>query len=172
MISATPIPTISEEPVKSLGKFFDSSLRDTAFIKNTCEELEGWLKTINRTGLPAASHYLKRWLGLPQSLISIALYGNACKLSLPLKSIEEELKVLHTREVLQLWESKDPKVSGAGDVVKTDRKRRAEVAVEQVESCLWHGVLVGSVARGRAGLGAIPFPCCDRVWREERRQLV
>lgn len=33
-VSGTPIPTISEKPVKKQGKFPDS-------IKNTCEELEG-----------------------------------------------------------------------------------------------------------------------------------
>lgn len=46
-------------------------------------------------------------------LSSIALYGNTCKLRLPIKSIEEEFKVLHAREMLQLRESSDPKVSGA-----------------------------------------------------------
>ena len=45
------IPTISEKPIKSLGKFFDSSLRDAASIKNTCEELEGWLKDVDKMGL-------------------------------------------------------------------------------------------------------------------------
>lgn len=40
-VSGTPIPTISEKPVKKLGKFPDCSLRDTASIKSTCEELEG-----------------------------------------------------------------------------------------------------------------------------------
>lgn len=39
-----------------------------------------------------------RWLGLPRSLSNIALYGNTCKLTLPLKSIE--FKVLCAREVL------------------------------------------------------------------------
>lgn len=36
-VSGTPMPTISEKPIKSLGKSFDSSLRVSAFIKNTCE---------------------------------------------------------------------------------------------------------------------------------------
>lgn len=34
-ISGVPIPTLLEKPVKILGKIFDSSLKDTAFIKNT-----------------------------------------------------------------------------------------------------------------------------------------
>lgn len=132
-ISAVPIPTISEKPIKSLGKFFDRSLRDLASIKNTCEERKGWLKDVDMTGLPGrlktwiyqygilpnilcslyefpittilhlerlVSRYLRRWLALPRSLSSIALYGKTCKLTLPLKSIEEEFKVLRAREVL------------------------------------------------------------------------
>ena len=58
-ITGTPIPTISEKPIKSLGKFFDSSLRDAASIKNTCEELEGWLKDVDKTGLPGK---FKAWI--------------------------------------------------------------------------------------------------------------
>lgn len=50
-IAGTSIPTISEKPIKSLGKFFDSSLRDTASIKNTCEELEGRLNDVDKYGL-------------------------------------------------------------------------------------------------------------------------
>ncbi|XP_073720025.1 uncharacterized protein [Misgurnus anguillicaudatus] len=206
-ISGTQIPTLSEKPVKSLGKTFDSSLRDTTSIRNTCEELERWLKSVDKTGLPGkfkvwvyqhgillrilwplllyefpittiselerrVSRFLRRWLGLPRSLSSIALYGNTCKLQLPLKSIEEEFKVLRAREVLQYRESRDPKVSGAGVVVKTGRKWRAEAAVDQAESRLRHGVLVGAVARGRAGLGTFQVPRLDKARGKERRQLV
>lgn len=151
-IAETPIPTISEKPIKSLGNFFDSSLRDTAFIKNTCDELD--------------------WLGLPRSLSNITLYGNTCNLTLPSKSIEEEFKVLRAREVLQLRESVDPKVTGGMVVVKTSRKWRAEPAVEQVESRLCHGVLVGIVARGRAELGTSAAPQFDKARGKARRQLV
>ena len=118
------------------------------------------------------SRYLRRWLGLPRSLSNIALYGNTCKLTLPLKSIEEEFKVLRAREVLQFRESADPKVSGAGVAVRTGRKWRAEAAVEQAESRLRHRVLVGTVARGRMGLGTVASPRFDKVRGKERRQLV
>lgn len=181
----------------SLAKFFDSSLRDAASIKNTCEELEGWLKDVDKSGLPGkfmawiyqhrmlprilwplpfyefpittisdlerrVSRYLRRWLGLPRSLSNIDLYGNTCKLTLPLKSIEEEFKVLRAREVLQFCGSMDPKVSGAGVAVKTGSKWRAEAAVELAESWLRRGVLVGTMARGRAGLGTIAPPVLTR----------
>lgn len=35
-----------------MGKFFDSSLKNTVSIRNTCKELEGWLKRVDKTGLP------------------------------------------------------------------------------------------------------------------------
>lgn len=106
-VSGTPTPTISEKLVKSLGKFFDCSIRDMASIKL----LGGWLNDIDKTGLRGKfkawtcrhrilprilwplllyefpistisdqerriSRYLRRWLSLPRSLSSIALYGN------------------------------------------------------------------------------------------------
>ena len=110
-ITGTAIPTISEKPVKSLDKVFDSSLRDTTSIQPTCTELDGLLKSVAKSGLPGkfkawiyhhsilprilwpllvyavpvstvetlkrrVSSYLRRWLGLPRSLSSLALYGN------------------------------------------------------------------------------------------------
>ena len=69
------IPTISEKPIKSLGKFFDSSLRDTTSIKSTCNELEGWLKDVGKSGLPGK---FKAWIYqhgiLPKVLRPLLLY--------------------------------------------------------------------------------------------------
>ncbi|KAJ3614744.1 hypothetical protein NHX12_018314 [Muraenolepis orangiensis] len=48
-IADTAIPSISEKPVKSLGKVFDCSLRDTTSIQSTCTELDGWLKSVDRS---------------------------------------------------------------------------------------------------------------------------
>ncbi|KAJ3581220.1 hypothetical protein NHX12_016899, partial [Muraenolepis orangiensis] len=47
-IADTAIPSISEKPVKSLGKVFDCSLRDTTSIQTTCTELDGWLKSVDK----------------------------------------------------------------------------------------------------------------------------
>ncbi|KAL1279063.1 hypothetical protein QQF64_025736 [Cirrhinus molitorella] len=74
-IAGTPIPTICEKPIKSLGKFFGSSLRDTAATKSTCEELEGWLKDVDKSGLPGK---FKAWIYqhgiLPRILWPLLLY--------------------------------------------------------------------------------------------------
>ena len=51
-IAGAAIPTITEKPVKSLGKVFDSSLRDTTSIQATSTELDSWLKSVDKSGLP------------------------------------------------------------------------------------------------------------------------
>ncbi|TWW59866.1 hypothetical protein D4764_06G0013960 [Takifugu flavidus] len=109
-ISGTAIPSITEQPVKSLEKLFDSSLKDTAAIQKSTEELGGWLTKVDKSGLrfkawiyqlsilprvlwpllvyavPVTmvesferklSSFLRRWLGLPRSLNSAALYGTS-----------------------------------------------------------------------------------------------
>uniref|UniRef100_UPI003AAED46F uncharacterized protein n=1 Tax=Centroberyx gerrardi TaxID=166262 RepID=UPI003AAED46F len=64
---------------KSLGKMF----RGPAVPMTTVEGFER--KT---------SHFLHRWLGLPRSLSSIALYGHKNKLRLPFSSLTEEFTLL------------------------------------------------------------------------------
>ena len=44
------IPMVSEKPVKSLGKVFNSSLK--AFIQSACQKLDSWLRSVNQVGLP------------------------------------------------------------------------------------------------------------------------
>lgn len=102
------------------------------------------------------SSYLRRWLGLPRSLSSAALYGSSNILQLPFSSLQEEFMVSRTREALLYRDSRDPKVSAAGIKVRTGRKWKAGEALEVVESRLRQRELVGNVARGRAGLGYFP----------------
>lgn len=190
------IPSVTEKPVKSLGKFFDSSLKDSAAIKQIKCDLTTWLTAIDRSGLPgkfktwiyqhgvlprilwpllvyevpistvevlekSISQFLRKWLGLPRSLSSIALYGHSTKLHLPLSGLSEEFKVTRSREVLMYRDSKDTKVAAAGILVKTGRKWRAQEAVTKAEARLRHKMLVGPLAIGRAGLGCFPKPRYD-----------
>ncbi len=206
-VAGATIPTVTEKPVKSLGKVFDSTLRDAASIQSTCSELDRWLNSVDRSGLPGkfkawlyqhgflprilwpllvyevpistvdtlerkVSSHLRKWLGLPKSLSSIALYGHRNKLQLPLKSLEEEFKVMRAREVLQYRDSSDSKVANAGIEVRTGRKWKAEGAVRQAEARLDHNRLVGVVAKGRAGLGSFSTPHIDTIKGKERRRLV
>ncbi|KAJ3614965.1 hypothetical protein NHX12_018534 [Muraenolepis orangiensis] len=75
-IADTAIPSISEKPVKSLGKVFDCSLRDTTSIQSTCTELDGWLKSVDKSGLPGK---FKAWVYqhgiLPRILWPLLVYA-------------------------------------------------------------------------------------------------
>lgn len=206
-LGTTKIPSLTEEPVKSLGKVFNCSLRDAASTQATNQDLGTWLATVDKSGLPGKfkawiyqhgilpqilwpllvyevpistvegfemrfSRFLRRWLGLPRSLSSIALYGQNNKLKLPISSLSEEFIVTRFRKLLQYRESSDPKVAQAGIEVRTGRKWRAAEAVDIAESRLRQRVLVGTVAQGRAGLGSGRTPRYDKVQGKERRSLI
>ena len=51
-VTGETIPTLSEKPIKSLGKTFNSSLKDTATKQKTIKDLEEWLTNIDQSGLP------------------------------------------------------------------------------------------------------------------------
>ncbi|XP_076844394.1 uncharacterized protein LOC143489330 [Brachyhypopomus gauderio] len=206
-IGGTPIPTVTEKPVKSLGKVFNSSMRDFEALQQTKAELTSWLTAIDKSGLPGKfkawmyqhgvlprllwpllvyevpmsmvemlerniSQFLRRWLGLPRSLSSIALYGHSTMLQLPISGIVEEFKVTRARELMMYRDSTDRKVATAGIQVKTGRKWKAQEAVDRAEAKLQHNILVGNTAVGRAGLGCFPKPRYDKARGREKRQMV
>ncbi|KAL4008469.1 hypothetical protein ACER0C_002321 [Sarotherodon galilaeus] len=201
------IPSLTEAPVKSLGKVFNSSLKDAASIQATNKDLETWLSSVDKSGLPGKfkawiyqhgilprilwpllvyevpistvegfemriSRFLRRWLGLPRSLSSIALYGHNNKLKLPFSSLSEEFMVSRSRELLQYRESSDPRVALAGIEVRTGRKWRAAEAVDIAVSRLQQRVIVGAVAQGRAGLGSSRTPNYNKAQGKEKRSLI
>jgi len=45
-LGTTKIPSLTQEPVKSLGKVFNCSLRDTASTKATNQDLKTWLAVV------------------------------------------------------------------------------------------------------------------------------
>ena len=65
------IPSITEKPVKSLGKVFNSSLSDKDSIKQTAE----WLSTMDKSGIPGK---FKAWIYhhgfLPRILWPLLVY--------------------------------------------------------------------------------------------------
>ncbi len=58
-LGGTRIPTVTEKPVKSLGKIFDSSLKDAAALQQTKSDLSSWLTAIDKSGLPGK---FKAWM--------------------------------------------------------------------------------------------------------------
>lgn len=57
-IGGEPIPTVAEKPIKSLGRWYDASLRDTAQVEQIREDTIRNLMTINHSLLPCR---LKLW---------------------------------------------------------------------------------------------------------------
>ena len=116
------------------------------------------------------STHLRRWLRLPKSLSSIALYVNSNTLQLPIESLEEEFKVTRAREqVVQYKDSSDPNVAKAGIQVRSGRTWREEEAVQDADARLRHRSVVGVVTQGRAVLGSFPTPQMNTRGKKERR---
>lgn len=57
-IDEEPIPTVAEKPVKSLGRWYDASLKDTVQVDEVKEVTNHALKIIDSTLLPGS---LKLW---------------------------------------------------------------------------------------------------------------
>ena len=82
-IEGRAIPTLADEPVKSLGKTFYNVLKDTPAIEATRNNFESWMRKIDRSGLPGR---FKAWLYhhsvLPRLLWPLQMY------SVPISTVE------------------------------------------------------------------------------------
>lgn len=58
-IGGVQIPSITEKPVKSLGKVFSGTLRDTAAVREVGSQLGTWLVEVDKSGLPGK---FKAWI--------------------------------------------------------------------------------------------------------------
>ncbi len=69
------IASVTERPVKSLGKVFNCRLNDRDSIKATSTDLEGWLRTVDKSELPGR---FKAWVYqhgiLPRILGPLLIY--------------------------------------------------------------------------------------------------
>ena len=76
-LSGTMIPTLSECPVKSLGKIFSITLKDTNAVRAVVVDLELWLTRMDKSGLPGC---FKAWvyqhIVLPRILWLLFVYGS------------------------------------------------------------------------------------------------
>ncbi|XP_052260998.1 uncharacterized protein LOC127865149 [Dreissena polymorpha] len=77
------IPTVKEQPVKCLGKWFRDSLNDQQSIKDTVVHMESWLKDVDKCCMPGK---FKAWIYqhgiLPRLLWLLLVY------SVPLSTVE------------------------------------------------------------------------------------
>lgn len=90
------IPSVSEKPVKCLGKYFDDTLRDTKNTTNTVEQLQQWMEAIDKSGLPGK---YKTWIYqhgvLPRILWPLQVYD------VPMSRVEAMERL--TTKFLRRW---------------------------------------------------------------------
>ena len=118
------------------------------------------------------SGYLRRWLGLPKSLSSAALYGTTNVILLPFRGLKEEFVVTRIREAILYKDSRDLKVSGAGIEIRTGRNWSAARELKVAEERLLQKAMVGTVDSGTRGLEYYPSTRIDNARGKERRTLL
>ena len=100
------IPTLTEKPIKNLGKTFNSSLKDTAVKQKTIKDFEEWLTKFNKSGLPGR---FKAWLFqhavLPRILWPLLVYD------IPITTVKSLERAISNR--LRRWLGLPRCLSGA-----------------------------------------------------------
>jgi len=121
---------------------------------------------------PSVNTFVDGLAYVPPSFSSIGLYSRTSKLQLPPTSVVEEFKVVKTRRIMTLKDSKDGKVRNAVVQIRTGRKWSASKAMEDVECRLRHKDIVGIVCRGSQGLGTSKGQRWNTADIAERRGMV
>ena len=116
--------------------------------------------------------FLKKWLRVPKSLTTVALYSSSTKLTLPTKSLVEEFKLGKARLFQMLRDSVDPLVKSAQPDIITGGKWDAKYAVETAESSLKMKEVIGSATTGRAGFGLHPQKWWSKETIKNKRRIV
>lgn len=192
-IGDNPIPMVFEEPVKSLGRWYNASLRDKDQVQQLRQEITNGLQNINKIPLPgklklwclqfwtpssnvamerAITGYVKKWLSVPRCLSNISLYGKGV-LELPITSLTEECKCSKVRLKMTLTDSRDQKISQAAPSLSTGQKWTPSNAVQQTTEALRHSVIVGHIQLGKGGFGLTASkPTWGKASTPERRKMV
>ena len=74
----------------------------------------------------------------------------------PLQQSRGRIQNHEDKRLLQYAESKDPKVAAAGIQIRSGRKWSAKRELQVAEERLRHKAILGSIAKGRVGLGFFP----------------
>lgn len=158
-VGGIPIPSVTEKPVKSLGKMLNSTLKDSAALQATSSELGTLLTVVDKFGLPGK---FKAWIyqrgimsrlfwpllayEVPLTIVegfeisiraaskpqqpSILWLQEQAATSFVDRSLTEEFMLTWAREVLLYTHSSDTKMSSAGIKVRTGRKWKVCEAVK------------------------------------------
>ncbi len=97
--------------------------------------------------------FIRRWLGVPRCLSSVALYGTTSMLQLPFASLVEEFKVGKVRLQLMLRDSPDNFIRSLEPELEAGKKWGVLEALNEAESRVRFDNIRGNVQVGRRGLG-------------------
>uniref|UniRef100_A0A3B4XDA6 Reverse transcriptase domain-containing protein n=1 Tax=Seriola lalandi dorsalis TaxID=1841481 RepID=A0A3B4XDA6_SERLL len=119
-----------------------------------------------------ANRYIGRWMGLPRCFSDAGLFGWNM-LELPLKSISLRYKQEKTRLVLEMRDSTDHLIRGAKVPIRTGRKWKAPVELENAISSLQYKEVMGAAQTGRSGLGwTAPRQFWSKATKRQRNTMV
>ncbi|GFO03430.1 reverse transcriptase [Plakobranchus ocellatus] len=154
-IEEQQIPTVSQEPVMSLGRWYDSSMKDTRRGAETLELASESLLAIYKCGLQ-----------------DVAMYCRKAKLKPPMKSILQEYKYGKARLLTMLEESDDPVVKTVQPSLKTERKWKVTEAVDEAKECLKMKEVIGQAQTDRRGLGSTTAKWWSKTEGKEKRDMI
>ena len=186
------IPLVSEQPVKSLGRWYACPLNDRCRSKELEDFVLSSLRAIDGSGLPGkykvwcyqfgllprvlwqlaiydiplspvermerkVSGHIRKWLGVPRSFATNALYASSFKLTLPVTSLIEEYKACKVRTQAMLQYSRDGAVRNLSPNLDTGKKWDAPAVTDALHERLAMKDIIGATTQGRAGLGVHSF---------------
>ena len=116
--------------------------------------------------------YMKRWLGVPNTLTHVAIHSCRMKLLLPVKSLVEELNVSKACWFMTLRDLKDSVVIDTQPDVRSGRKWTAKKAMDEVELRLQQKEIVGATQIRCQGFGSSSCRWWPGANDRERQELV
>ena len=118
------------------------------------------------------SRHLRKLLGFPPSFSTTNLYNKSSKLSLLLSTLSEEFKATKVRAITTLQSSRDSTVHRAGEQQCRGRKWNAQEKIRKAQEQLRHHEVVGTVCKGRKGLGNYGTRHWSTAGSKEKRDLI
>lgn len=201
------IPTLAEQPVKSLGRWYCLPITDRFRGSEVKKQLSAGLDAIEKCGLfgkykawilnfalmprilwpltvydipltpvermeQMINKKLRKWLGVPMSFNTNALYATSFTLSMPMKSLVEEYKTSKARLDMMLSESPDQVIRDCAPTLDTGRKWSVTETVGDAKSRLEINEIVGAVTTARHGVGWEKSRWFSKESPQVRREMV
>ena len=115
---------------------------------------------------------LKKWMGIPKNLSTSCMYSKSAKLRLPFSSLQEEFKVVKTRNLVTFQDSNDPCIQGANIDVDGGRKANTGKDIELSKARLKMQEIIGATNKGKEGLGMRKVEFFSKTSPKGKRKMI